>query len=188
MKRKLILHFCVAMCAVLAVAGWSAAVAAGTDAGVATTSLGTIVVNGKGMTAYFFDRDTANSGVSSCSGQCASAWPAITAASATPSVTGIIGTIGIIPSTKQITINGRPIYTYAFDTAPGMTKGQGVGGIWFVISPSGEEMKSAKPVESAKPAPTPKPVTSTKKPVKPTKKPTKHAKSAKALPSYKSHY
>jgi len=193
MKRKFILHFGVAMCAVLAAAGWSAAVATGTDAGIAKTSLGTIVVDGKGMTAYFFDRDTANSGASSCTGGCAAAWPAITSASATPSVSGITGTVGIIAATKQITINGRPIYTYAFDTAPGMTKGQGVGEVWYVLSASGEEMKSAKPVESAKPTPSlaptksPKPVKSTVKAAKKTK-PAKSTKSPKPIPSFKSHY
>ena len=123
----------------------SAPTAAGTDAKVATTSLGKIIVDGNGMTAYFYDRDTANSGKSVCTGGCAATWPAITSASATPTVTGITGTVGTIPSSNQLTINGRPIYTYAQDRAPGATAGQGVGGIWYVISPSGGEIKSAAP-------------------------------------------
>jgi predicted lipoprotein with Yx(FWY)xxD motif len=122
-----------------------AAVAVGADANVATTPLGTVVVDGKGMTAYFYDMDTANSGKSACTGGCASTWPAITSASARPTVIGITGTVGTIPSSKQLTINGRPIYTYANDTAPGTTVGQGVGGVWYVISPSGSEVKSSKP-------------------------------------------
>ena len=120
-------------------------VAAGTDATVATTRLGKIIVDGKGMTAYFYDRDTANSGKSVCTGGCAATWPAITSASATPTVMGIAGTVGTIPSSNQLTINGRPIYTYAQDRAPGTTAGQGVGGIWYVISPAGGEIKSAAP-------------------------------------------
>ncbi len=98
------------------------------------------------MTAYFFDKDKAGSGTSACTGQCAALWPAITAASGTPSVTGITGTVGTITGVaggKQITINGRPIYTYAKDTAPGETKGQGVNGVWYVISPAGDELKTA---------------------------------------------
>ncbi|MHB1234815.1 MAG: COG4315 family predicted lipoprotein [Microbacteriaceae bacterium] len=124
----------------------SASAAAGNDAAVATTALGKIVVDGKGMTAYFFDKDKAGSGTSACTGQCAALWPAITAASGTPSVTGITGTVGTITGVaggKQITINGRPIYTYAKDTAPGETKGQGVNGVWYVISPAGDELKTA---------------------------------------------
>jgi predicted lipoprotein with Yx(FWY)xxD motif len=105
--------------------------------------LGKVVVDGKGMTAYFYDRDTANSGVSACTGGCASTWPAITTTSAAPTVVGITGKVGIIASSKQITINGRPIYTYLYDTAPGATVGQGVGGIWYVISPTGVEIKSS---------------------------------------------
>lgn len=117
----------------------------GADAGVATTALGKIVVDGKGMTAYFFDKDIANSGKSACTGQCAAIWPAITSKSATPSVTGVTGNVGTITGVagdKQVTINGRPIYTYADDTAPGDTNGQGVSGIWYIVSPSGAEIRS----------------------------------------------
>lgn len=124
----------------------SAPAAAGNDAAVATTALGKIIVDGKGMTAYFFDKDKANSGTSACTGQCAAIWPAITAASSTPKVTGITGTVGTITGVdggKQITINGRPIYTYSKDTAPGETKGQGFNGVWYVISPAGDEIKTA---------------------------------------------
>lgn len=124
----------------------SAPAAAGNDAAVATTALGKIIVDGKGMTAYFFDKDKANSGTSACTGQCAAIWPAITAASGTPKVTGITGTVGTITGVdggKQITINGRPIYTYSKDTAPGETKGQGFNGVWYVISPAGDEIKTA---------------------------------------------
>jgi predicted lipoprotein with Yx(FWY)xxD motif len=121
------------------------AVAGGTAAKVATTSLGKIIEDGNGMTAYFYDRDRANSGKSDCTGGCAATWPAITSTSAKPTVIGITGTVGTIPSSNQLTINGRPIYTYAQDRAPGTTAGQGLGGIWYVISPSGAEIKSAAP-------------------------------------------
>ena len=98
------------------------------------------------MTAYSFDKDTAHSGSSACSGQCAATWPAITVISSTPTVTGITGTVGTIMGIadgKQITINGRPIYTFAKDMVPGDTKGQGVGGVWYVVSPVGDEIKTA---------------------------------------------
>ena len=121
--------------------------ASGADAMTASTSLGTVVVNSKGLTAYYFDADKPNSGTSACTGGCAALWPAITTTSATPKVTGITGTVGTITDpagTKQITINGRPIYTFANDSKAGDVNGQGVQGVWYVISPSGAEVKTAK--------------------------------------------
>lgn len=106
-------------------------------------SLGNIIVDGKGMTAYMFDKDTQNATSSACSGQCATLWPAITTTAATPSVKGVTGTIGTITGVdggKQITVNGWPIYTFAKDTKAGDTAGQGVGGIWWVLSPAGEKI------------------------------------------------
>lgn len=114
-----------------------------TDLATAETSLGTIVVDGDGMTAYYFLKDTKDSGASACSGDCATAWPAITTESDTPTVTGVTGEVGTITGTdgaKQITIDGRPIYTFAQDTAPGDVKGQGVNDVWYVIAPDGSEI------------------------------------------------
>jgi len=169
MKAKPFLSITGAIFLVLAIAGGSASLAAASpDASVTTTSLGKIVVDGKGMSAYFFDRDTANSGSSACAGQCAVIWPAITSTSEVPVVSGITGKVGTIGSTHQITINGRPIYTYLYDTALGSTNGQGVSNVWYVVSPAGNEMKSLTPGKVLKAAKTPKP-----------KKPAKHAKLVK---------
>lgn len=106
----------------------------------ASTSLGTVVVDGKGMTVYVFDKDTANSGKSSCNAGCSAAWPAVKATSSTPPVAGVTGKVGSITrddGTVQVTINGLPLYTYAKDAAPGDVKGQGVGGIWWAVAPGG---------------------------------------------------
>jgi predicted lipoprotein with Yx(FWY)xxD motif len=118
----------------------------GKDVATATSSLGTILVDGKGFTAYFYDHDTAGSGKSSCTGACASAWPAITASSATPTMSGVTGTVATNPVAGgkfQVTINGMPIYTYSGDTAAGQTSGQGIGGIWWVVDATGKEIKSS---------------------------------------------
>lgn len=126
--------------------GATAAPASSTEAKTATTSLGEIIVDGKGKTAYFYDKDTANSGTSACTGGCASLWPAIESATTTPVVEGITGTVGTIVGTdggNQITINGRPIYTYTPDATAGDVTGQGFGGVWWVVSPAGDEVKTA---------------------------------------------
>lgn len=117
--------------------------AASTGLATAGSSLGTIVVNDKGMTVYVYDNDTANSGKSSCTGVCITTWPAVTTTSATPMVSGVTGKVGTIPAangTKQITLNGHPLYTYVGDSAKGDVKGQGLQGVWWVVSPSGSKI------------------------------------------------
>ena len=114
-----------------------------TDLATAETSLGTIVVDGNGMTAYYFLKDVKDSGTSACSGDCLTAWPPITTESDTPTVEGVTGEVGTITGTDgstQITIDGRPIYTFAQDTAPGDVNGQGVNDVWYVIAPDGSEI------------------------------------------------
>jgi predicted lipoprotein with Yx(FWY)xxD motif len=106
----------------------------------ADSSLGRIVVDGKGMTAYYYTPDKAGSGTSVCTGACLVAWPPITTTAATPQAAGVTGTVGTITrpeGSKQLTVNGRPVYLFAQDTKPGDVKGQGVGGIWFVLRPDG---------------------------------------------------
>jgi predicted lipoprotein with Yx(FWY)xxD motif len=112
----------------------------------ASGSLGTIVVDGKGMTVYLFDKDTANSGKSACNAGCSATWPAVKATSSTPTVAGVTGKVGVITrddGTMQATINGLPVYTYAKDLAAGDVKGQGVGGIWWPVSPDGDKVTGA---------------------------------------------
>lgn len=113
------------------------------DLSTADSSLGTIVVDGTGMTAYYFDKDTADSGKSACTADCAASWPAIETTSTTPTVEGVTGTVGTITGTDgkpQLTIDGRPLYTYVGDAKPGDVTGQGVGGIWYVVAPDGTEI------------------------------------------------
>jgi predicted lipoprotein with Yx(FWY)xxD motif len=112
----------------------------------ASNSLGNVIVDGSGHTAYFFDKDTANSGKSACAAGCSATWPAITTSSKTPTVSGVSGTIGTIPAGTgkfQVTVDGMPIYTYSGDSATGDTNGQGIGGIWWVAGSDGKEIKTA---------------------------------------------
>lgn len=114
---------------------------AAADLSVASSSLGDIVVDGKGMTLYVFDKDTAGSGSSSCSGQCLVNWPPLHATSGTPTVDGVTGEVGTITGTDgqpQVTLNGLPLYYFVGDAAPGDVNGQAVQNIWWVVSPAGE--------------------------------------------------
>ncbi|SEA96605.1 COG4315 family predicted lipoprotein [Leifsonia sp. 21MFCrub1.1] len=117
-----------------------------------STTLGTVVVDGKGLTAYVFDKDTAGSGMSVCSGQCATQWPAIETGSAHPTVQGVTGTVGTITGVdgkKQVTLDGHPLYTYAGDSSAGDVTGQGFGGIWWVVGPDGAKITSSSSTPSS---------------------------------------
>lgn len=108
----------------------------------ATTGLGTVFVDGAGRTLYTWDRDTGPT--STCTGNCAATWPPLMlpAGTTTPVAgPGVTGTMSVSPrpddATKmQVVWNGKPLYYYAADTAPGETKVDGVGGTWHVIKPS----------------------------------------------------
>ncbi|MFF2271107.1 hypothetical protein ACFVTX_02475 [Agromyces sp. NPDC058136] len=109
----------------------------------ADSELGEIVVDGEGMTVYMFDTDTQGGDASSCEGQCAANWPAVTTDSDTPEVEGVTGEVGTITGVDgktQLTLDGWPLYTFAGDSAAGDTNGQGVNGVWWVLSPAGEKI------------------------------------------------
>ncbi len=104
---------------------------------VRKTSIGYVLATSTGMTIYWYSDDVRNSGKSSCTAGCLSAWPAVTGtptAAAGVTLSGKLGTITRPGGVIQATYNGYPLYTYANDMAPGQTTGNGVGGVWHVIS------------------------------------------------------
>lgn len=110
---------------------------------VADSTLGEIVVDADGKTLYMFDTDTQGSGESSCTGECLTNWPPLTTEGDAPAVQGVTGEVGTITTadgSQQVTLNGWPLYYFAGDAAAGDVNGQGVGGIWWVLSPAGERM------------------------------------------------
>lgn len=109
----------------------------------ATTPLGEILVDSKGMTLYVYAKDT--TGKSNCNAGCATAWPPLTGAVAQAGGSVAASSLTVITrddGSKQIAINGQPLYTFASDTAAGDTNGQGVGGVWFVVQPDGTPVKA----------------------------------------------
>ena len=118
-----------------------------TDAILTTTDsdLGEIVVDADGMTVYMFDNDTQGGDSSTCEGECATNWPAVTADSDDPPVAegidGELGTIEGVDGEPQVTLNGWPLYYFAGDEAPGDVNGQGVNDVWWVLTPAGEKIE-----------------------------------------------
>ncbi|MFE5867365.1 hypothetical protein ACFQ6V_01795 [Streptomyces roseifaciens] len=107
-------------------------------------SLNPVVVNGAGFTLYRFDKDTANPSKSTCNGECASTWPPVVVAQGGRIfLDGVdkskVGTVKRDDGTLQVTVGGWPVYRFGKDTKPGETKGQGVGGTWFGVTPDGKK-------------------------------------------------
>ncbi|GAB2463599.1 hypothetical protein [Xylanimonas ulmi] len=118
----------------------------GTALSTARTSLGDVVVDGRGMTVYIYTPDRPGSGRSACTGACAAQWPAVHAETATPQVQGVTAEVGTITGTDgmlQVTLDGRPLYTYAGDGAPGDVTGQGLDDVWWAVAPDGVEVTEA---------------------------------------------
>ncbi|UUL77044.1 hypothetical protein NG819_05330 [Pseudarthrobacter sp. Fe7] len=124
----------------------SSSPASSVDLKTASSSAGNIVVDAKGMSLYFFTKDTKDSGSSACTGSCAVQWPPLTTASGAPAAQGVTGKLGTITTPdgkKQVTLNGMPLYYFAKDTKAGDVLGQGVGGVWYLSDPSGAMIKAA---------------------------------------------
>ena len=110
--------------------------------GVASTDLGSVLVNTDGRTLYVFQKDSGAQ--SSCSGPCAMEWPALTANGKPTAGTGVnagmLGTSHRSDGGTQVTYNGHPLYTFSGDSQSGDTNGQGLtdfGGAWHVVSANG---------------------------------------------------
>ena len=109
------------------------------------SALGTILVDSKGNTLYVFMQDTSD--VSTCTGDCAASWPALIAKGEVKAGGGgdvdesLLGTSARDDGTMQVTYNGHPLYHFSGDQAAGDTNGEGIGGIWFVVSPAGDPIK-----------------------------------------------
>lgn len=117
-----------------------------------STSLGTVLTTPQGLTLYYFTPE--KGGTIACTGNCASIWPPLKATgtpSAPSGVTGTLATVALADGSMEVTYNGWPLHTYASDTAPGQTSGQGIAGKWFVATPS----LTASGGSGATPSPTP---------------------------------
>jgi predicted lipoprotein with Yx(FWY)xxD motif len=122
--------------------------AAATAGSLKTTTIGgaTVLTNSKGFTLYSFAPDTSTK--SNCNGTCAQFWPPVQGPATASGVKGTFGTIKRSDGSTQATFDGHPLYTFAADTAPGQTKGNGLneqGGVWHEITTSG----SAAPVSTS---------------------------------------
>lgn len=95
-----------------------------------------VLVNTAGMTLYTFDKDGQAAGTSACNGTCAANWPPLTA-SASDKATGAFSLITRKDGTRQWAYDGKPLYLYIKDKAPGDRKGDGFKNLWHVAKAAG---------------------------------------------------
>jgi predicted lipoprotein with Yx(FWY)xxD motif len=116
-------------------------------------SLGKVVTAADGKTLYRFEKDSTNPTASNCDGQCAALWPPVIAGSATVNVQGIdkslLGTVKRKDGSEQVTVAGYPVYEFANDKVPGQANGQGVMGLWFAVTPTGDKAGQSAPATSS---------------------------------------
>jgi predicted lipoprotein with Yx(FWY)xxD motif len=136
--------------AVTGVAGPPATAGSGKTAfALAHSKLGTMLVDGRGRTLYLFQADKGTT--STCDGACASVWPPLTTAGSPIAGAGVsaskLGTTTRGDGTTEVTYNGHPLYTYAGDSAPGQTTGQGsddFGAEWYAVWAAGTPIESGR--------------------------------------------
>lgn len=101
--------------------------------------LGKILVTAAGMTLYANTVDTPQD-IKCTVGACTAEWPPYTVDAEPTAGEGITGTLGTTTrpdGSKQVTYNGKLLYTFDEDKQPGDTAGEGVsdlGGTWHAVT------------------------------------------------------
>ncbi|MBT2443805.1 hypothetical protein J7E93_27645 [Streptomyces sp. ISL-36] len=111
-----------------------------------TKALGKVVTDSKGFTLYRFDKDSADPPRATCEDECATVWPVVSSSGAKPPAgvdPALLGEVIRADGSRQLTLDGWPMYRYAKDTKPGDVNGQGVGGTWFAAAPDGKKAAPA---------------------------------------------
>ncbi|WP_214316689.1 COG4315 family predicted lipoprotein [Nonomuraea sediminis] len=112
----------------------------------AKTKLGEVIVTGKGMTLYHFEKE--EDGTPACYGPCTGEWkPYITQGKPTATEGAKVDQVSMVArkdGTMQVTYGGHPVYTYADDKKPGDTTGQEkneFGAEWYAVKTNGQAME-----------------------------------------------
>jgi predicted lipoprotein with Yx(FWY)xxD motif len=113
---------------------------------VTDSDLGQIVTDSDGWTLYLVMPDAQSA--PTCTDSCAATWRPfiVTGVSQVTAGDGVdeslLGTVERGAGT-QVTYNGWPLYFFNGDSAPGDTNGQGLGGVSYVIDPTGNPVRPA---------------------------------------------
>ena len=120
--------------------------------------LGPVLVDSKGRTLYMFVPDKRTR--VTCVATCAAVWPPIKLPAGAKVVAAGSAKASLLGSDRDpsggrvVTYDRWPLYTYVGDRAPGQAKGQALklnGGYWYVLSPSGEVIRTKRATGSSYP-------------------------------------
>lgn len=116
----------------------SSSSAGATVLSVATNAkLGSVLVDSKGMTVYLYEPD--GTGAASTVPDAIKAnWPMVPATGSTAVGPGLDSSK--VGGTTQLSYNGHLLYTFVGDKAAGDANGQDLGGVWYVLSPTGDKI------------------------------------------------
>lgn len=102
-------------------------------------TLGKFLADDAGRSVYAFTKDS--KGTTVCYDKCEQSWPPVVTLGQPALKDGInsamIGSVLRKDGTMQVTYNGIPLYYYVKDQTSGSTAGQGVGQVWFLVTPDG---------------------------------------------------
>jgi predicted lipoprotein with Yx(FWY)xxD motif len=122
------------------------AAARGAKLKITDSDYGRILSNGRGRALYLFTADRGKA--STCSGDCATAWPPYIVKRKPVAGSGVrrglIGTTRRDDGRLQATYAGHPVYFYVDDNEPGEVLCQAVnefGGFWYVVRASGKAVR-----------------------------------------------
>jgi predicted lipoprotein with Yx(FWY)xxD motif len=101
---------------------------------------GTVLATAKGDPVYLLTADP--SGGSRCTGACASAWPPLTATGKPTGAAGVnasmLSTLRRSDGAEQVLYDGHALYTRPGLSATAAAGTAADGGIWYLVSPSGQ--------------------------------------------------
>lgn len=92
-----------------------------------------LLANSSGNTLYVFDMDNGKP-TSVCNGDCAEVWPPyLLSGDEAAGLKAPYAAVARNNKKLQLTYEGRPVYTYAFDRGEAADSGDGIGGVWHYI-------------------------------------------------------
>jgi predicted lipoprotein with Yx(FWY)xxD motif len=106
-------------------------------------TFGEVLTNSHGVSLYGLSNE--NGGKLACTGKCLQFWPpalvstSVMKVSLGAGVTGATGFVTRSATTKQVTFDGYPLYTFIKDTGAGQAHGEGIsafGGTWGLLRAS----------------------------------------------------
>jgi len=110
---------------------------------LAVPTYGKVLGNAKHFSLYALSSEKGTK--ATCTGKCLSIWPPVLVSTKVKAVSlgaGVTGHVGFVKrsaTTKQVTLNGYPLFLFAKDTGPHQSHGEGIvafGGTWTLVRPT----------------------------------------------------